>query len=575
MTLESSAGFLIQEPYGHPLAGTPTVKLSELPPGRYVDAIVRVALIKSREKEDQLGRKPYIYGVAEDSTFRVPFVCYKPYQMFFKDSVFKFENAYVHKFDDDSVLLVLTEYSRIKILPEEPPQEYLWQPKIGSIHRPLGSLRVTLEGTASNIYSSSGLVRRCEKCDRVIHEGSCRYCHEKGGYWSARISCRLSDETGSINAIFSQYLTCKLLGRAVSELLCLAEVPNNVGNNGFKMELFKVKPPEKLSINELTVVDPSFFRECEKLLVTDRKNSRIYCPQNVRIVSKHILDKRERTLNYSNEEDKTVFSKLLEKAFDLEVRSRTDLPKLHGIYLMEEPIPLYGTETAKLYLGFELEVNPTQDYVKIGFYPTGLVRESALDYVKWRRSRGASPESLRKALLKWKRNVILAPNGTVGAISNVLFKDAGSFSVPALDVPLPQFWKDTYDIDVNPEEKPLLVVKPYNVDLELTYPPSCVFFDEQSLYLKSSVQSFVEYKKRKLQNKVFRLARDVVKDLRIDGWRVETIGLGDLQVDAQRIVFNEIKGKMLGRKLKATGSIVQAGGKLYFFPKTIGGVYRS
>jgi hypothetical protein len=548
------------------------VVLSDLPPKKYVNTVARVVFIKSREKQDDLGKRPYIFGLAEDSTFRTPFICYKPNQTFFKDSVFKFRNAYVHEFDDHCLLLVLTEYSEIKMLPEEHPEKYVWQPKIGTIRRPLGRGNVALEGVVSRVYGSSGLIKRCENCARPFYEESCPSCGGREWYWSVRVSSKLSDETGSINTIFSQYLSCKLLGRSISDILCMAKVPDKVGSEGFKVELFKVTAPQQLNVKESTVVDPFFFRQCQKLIVPDKVRSKIYCPLDVKVVSKHVLDTKETILNYSDEKQRFLFGRILEKALDLEVRKRTRLPKLHGIYLTEEPVPLFRTEGAKLYLGFELNVSPQLDAIDVEFFPAWSIRESVLDYVNWRRSQGASAESIRNTLLKWKKNVILAPQGTIGVLGEVLFRDAGSFNVPTFDVPLPQFWKSAHDIDVKPDEKPLLVVKPYNLDVELTYPPSCVYFDEQSLYLKTSIWKFIDYKRSKLKSAVSILARDVMKNLRINNWAIQTSENPSLQLDAKRIVLNEIKQKILGKTVKATGSIIRRGDSLYFLPKTVEGV---
>jgi len=525
-------------------------------------------------KRDELGGRPYVYGVAEDRTFRVSFVCYKPYQLFLKNEVFRFENTYVHMFEDHSLLLVLTEYSRIRLLPEEPPEEYVWEPKIAAIHRPLGSLRVTLEGAVTKIYSASGLVRRCERCGRLVLNCSCPSCGGDRWYWSVRVSSMLSDRTGSINTVFSQYLTARLLGRPVSEILCLAKVSQAAEDGEFQVARFMVNPPEKLAVNEATVIEPSFWRGCEELIVPDRKNSKIYSPRNVQPSSRQVLDMREKTLEYSVMEDRRFYAEMLEKALDIETRRRTRLPKLHGIYLTEEPVPLYYAERAKLYLGFEVKVQQAPEHLIVEFIPAGLIRESVLDYVGWRRSRGASADSVEKALLKGKRDVVLAPNGTLGAVQRVLFESAGSFQVPTFNVSLPQFWKTTYGIEVNPEEKPLLVIKPYNLDVELTYPPSCVFLDEQSLYLKGSVRSFVEYKKHRLTSVVFNLARDLMRNLEIDGWDFLKTEAPHIRMDAERMIFNEIRRKLYGKTVKATGSIVQHGERLYFFPKYVAGVHQ-
>ena len=572
-TLGLSESTFNEKPSGVPPSLKSNVELSELKPKSYVNTIVRVLFIKGREKKDELGRRPYIYGAVEDRTFRVPFICYRPYNMFFRDSVFRFENAYVHMFRDNSLLLILTEHSRIRLLPEEPPEEYVWKPRIGLIHRPLGLLRVTLEGRVSKIYDSSGLVKRCERCGRVIREGSCPSCGCEEWYWTVRISCRLTDDTGSINTIFPQHLTCGMLGRTASEILYLAKVGSLRGREGSPVLSFAVNPPEKISVNMATVIEPNVWNDCEQLIVQDRKNSRIISPLNVKPHSRQVLKIEEKILNYQAEEDRKIIGRILEKAVEIEIRRRTGHPKLHGIYLTEKPIQLFGSEAAKLYLGFELEVKTSNEKVTVNFYPSVSVRESVLDYIAWRRRRGASAASIENTLLKWRRNVTLAPHGTLGTIRKVLYEEAGSFKVPALDVSLPEFWRTTYGIKVDPEEKPLLIIEPYNMNVELTYPPSCVFFDEESISLKQSVKNFVEYKKAESRKTVFKLAWNIMRDLTIDGWKTE-ITSHWTKMDIQRMILSQIRKKLYGKRVKATGSVIQRGDSLFFIPKHVTGVYR-
>ena len=79
----------------------------------------RVLIIKCKQKEDELGRRNYVFGICEDATFRVPFICYKPYSCFLRDGVFEFRDCYVHEFDDKSLLLIVAERSSINFLPDE------------------------------------------------------------------------------------------------------------------------------------------------------------------------------------------------------------------------------------------------------------------------------------------------------------------------------------------------------------------------------------------------------------------------------------------------------------------------
>lgn len=72
-----------------PEATRTCLSLIDLKTNTYIDTIVRVTRIKTKEKEDELGKRPYVFGIAEDSTFRTPFMCYKPYRSFFQDRIFK------------------------------------------------------------------------------------------------------------------------------------------------------------------------------------------------------------------------------------------------------------------------------------------------------------------------------------------------------------------------------------------------------------------------------------------------------------------------------------------------------
>jgi hypothetical protein len=51
--------------------------LTELPPEHYVDTIARVASLRAREIQDEVGPKFIFSGIIEDDTFSTPFVCHK------------------------------------------------------------------------------------------------------------------------------------------------------------------------------------------------------------------------------------------------------------------------------------------------------------------------------------------------------------------------------------------------------------------------------------------------------------------------------------------------------------------
>ena len=143
------------------------VTLSELIPGRYVSTTAKVVYLRAIEKQDALGSKMIFSGILEDSTFKIPFVSHRiPYPLI-RNCVYKFQSAYVHEFPSErSLLLVITEYTKISPKDIEDFREYIWKPTIESIKRPVKS--VALQGVITTVHSNSGLIKRCNKCKSKI-----------------------------------------------------------------------------------------------------------------------------------------------------------------------------------------------------------------------------------------------------------------------------------------------------------------------------------------------------------------------------------------------------------------------
>ena len=137
----------------------PQLTLSELIPGKYVSATARIVYLKTIERQDALGNKMLFSGIVEDSTFKVPFVSHRISYPLIRNSVYKFYSAYVHEFDDKSVLLVVTEHTKIEPKNIEDYREFVWTPKVESIKRPVHY--IGLQGVITTIHGNSGLIKRC------------------------------------------------------------------------------------------------------------------------------------------------------------------------------------------------------------------------------------------------------------------------------------------------------------------------------------------------------------------------------------------------------------------------------
>jgi hypothetical protein len=72
-------------------------------------------------------------GIVEDSTFKVLFVSHKIQYPLIRNSIYKFNSAYVHEFPlDKSVILVITEHTKIDAKNED-YRDFICNPTIESI----------------------------------------------------------------------------------------------------------------------------------------------------------------------------------------------------------------------------------------------------------------------------------------------------------------------------------------------------------------------------------------------------------------------------------------------------------
>ena len=191
----------------------PSVTLSQLEPGKYMSTTARVAYLRTAERHDALGEKVVFTGVLEDATSKVSFVSHKIAYPLIRDSVYNINSAYVHEFPDRSLLLVITEFTKLESKNVEDIREYTWVPKISDINRPIRY--IFLNGTVSIIHNTSGLIKRCNKCRSLILYDATKCPNECGmGYaWDFRISSKLYDGSGAIKMILTKDLLPKYCRR--------------------------------------------------------------------------------------------------------------------------------------------------------------------------------------------------------------------------------------------------------------------------------------------------------------------------------------------------------------------------
>ena len=403
--------------------------------------------------------------------------------------------------------------------------------------------------------------------------------------------------------VLTKDIASNVLQKNLSELILSVTAPNNAyinsTSNLFQSSISTLRIPESIDIVEAVTDNPFSFRSSEQLIVTDGRNL-VYFPVDLELNHLKLQscttfsEVNERKLKSSDIDDKKILRKLTEKALDILIRKSTGKRMMQGIFLIEDPISLYRCEKARLYLGFSLRVtikdpdNNVDDADKVSASsessavakaviettPQAYVRESVLDYVSHRRHRGASANAVVKGLTTYRNKVVIAPSGSYGSIVDVVIRKAGSQIVSETDGrTLVEFWKQVYDIDISPDEIPLLRVKMMNSENILTYPPSMCFFGNDTLLIPAGVQKFIEDKKAILNARIDDVFKKIVQQqfLKIGETKLEfeeksNTRSPNIEEAIQSQLLEEIKQKLFGRNATATGSIMFVHDELWFFP---------
>jgi hypothetical protein len=302
--------------------------------------------------------------------------------------------------------------------------------------------------------------------------------------------------------------------------------------------------------------------------VTDGRNL-AFLPTNE---EHHFTDFNKRQLRVSDTEDKKIIKRLIDRALELSIKQVTAQRKMHGIFLLEEPIFLYKCEKARLFLGFSTGINLHDNEAVIEWTPQAYARESVLDYVQLRRERGASAAAITKILTTYRNRVIVAPTGNYGSIVELIMRKAGDQKASDTDIRnLVEFWKQIYGIDISPDEIPLLKVKMVNSEATFTYPPSmCFFASGDSLVIPAVVQRFIENKKSTLKTRMTEVASKAMRDLRIGDLRLGlNATITEQKADLQTQLLQETRQRLFGRNVSAWGSVLSVHDELWFFPNQI------
>ena len=205
--------------------------------------------------------------------------------------------------------------------------------------------------------------------------------------------------------ILTKDIASKILQKNLSELILLASQPISNNTSQFQTSICKIKIPDGIEVIEAVSENVSSYRKSGKLIVTDGRNL-VFFPTNE---EHNFTDFTTRRLRASDPEDRKIIKRLIEKALEISIKRTTGKKMMHGIFLLDDPIPLYRCEKARLYVGFSVRANLTEkadgrvEEAVIELSPQAYVRESVLDYVNLRRERGASANAIARNLTTYQK----------------------------------------------------------------------------------------------------------------------------------------------------------------------------
>lgn len=175
----------------------------------------KVLNIEKRKIETEKGEKTIFDGILADDTKRIRFTSWHDFKMEVGDSV-RIEGAYVKEwrgipqvnFDDRAEVEKLKDVDFDVMKTPRLMAEDLMD---------AGATDVEVAGTIIEIRDGSGLIFRCEACNRALINGNCSVHGQKEGIPDLRTKIVLDDGTGALFAILNTEITEDILGMGVKE----------------------------------------------------------------------------------------------------------------------------------------------------------------------------------------------------------------------------------------------------------------------------------------------------------------------------------------------------------------------
>lgn len=180
---------------------------------------IKAKILELNEKELELdGEKKKVFsGIIADETGKAQFTCWHDFNIK-KGDVLKISGGYVKSWKgipqlvfDATANVEKVEKKEIRVIERERIPLYQLVEKKGGID-------VEIEGIVVDISDSSGFVKRCSICNRVLLNDSCSKHGKIDSKNDFRIRLVLDDGTGCVNVVLNKELSEKILGTNIDKM---------------------------------------------------------------------------------------------------------------------------------------------------------------------------------------------------------------------------------------------------------------------------------------------------------------------------------------------------------------------
>ncbi len=209
----------------------------------------RVLQVEKKVVQTDNGEKDLYTGVLADETGKVQFSAWHDYGIN-EDNVLRIAGGYIRSWRgvpqlnfDDGADVEFLEGSELPSMDDLRDSTLL---TISQLARIGGSVDAIIDAVMIDIKTGSGLIFRCNECNRVVQKGACRIHGKVEGEADLRVKGIIDDGTGALTVIITRELTEEILGYDV-------EHAKEIARDRMDQEAVKDELEEKLIAQPLRV----------------------------------------------------------------------------------------------------------------------------------------------------------------------------------------------------------------------------------------------------------------------------------------------------------------------------------